>query len=48
VATFIQWIVHDGRKYSSSLFYPPLPSNNVTIDEGLIRQIAYNDQSYVP
>jgi phosphate ABC transporter phosphate-binding protein len=47
IANFFWWIVHQGQPYAPVLYFPILPSNIVTIDEGLIKQINYNGQSLV-
>ncbi len=46
IATFFLWVVTSGQSYSSKLFYPPLPSSMVTIDEQLIAQINYQGQTF--
>jgi phosphate transport system substrate-binding protein len=46
-ATFIWYAVHWGQSLSPTLGYAPLPSNIVTIDGGLIKEISYNGQSYI-
>jgi phosphate transport system substrate-binding protein len=48
IATFFWYIVHQGQMYGPKLLYPELPSGIVTTDEGLLSQITYNGQSYVP
>ncbi|MGA2665484.1 MAG: phosphate ABC transporter substrate-binding protein PstS [Nitrososphaerales archaeon] len=45
--TFLWYVVHWGQNYSATLGYAPLPSNIVTIDEGLIKEIAYNGQAFI-
>lgn len=47
IATFFWWIVHQGQQLSPRLGYPMLPSEVVTIDEGLIEQLNYNGQAFV-
>jgi phosphate transport system substrate-binding protein len=48
LSNFFWYMVHDGQVSGPKLFFPTLPSQMVTIDEGLIRQINYNGQAYVP
>ena len=48
MTTFFWWAIHSGQSYSPRLYYAPLPSSVVTLDEGLIRQINYNGHSYAP
>jgi len=48
LTAFIWYIVNQGQSYSPRLFYAPLPSAIVTLDESLIKQINYNGQSYAP
>ena len=45
---FFWWIVNQGQAFAPKLFYAPLPSSVVTIDENLIRQVNYNGQTYGP
>jgi phosphate transport system substrate-binding protein len=47
VAQFIQWIVTHGQYDSPTLNYAPLPSQVVTIDEGLIAQMNYNGAPFI-
>ena len=48
IATFFWYIVHSGQSEGPNLQYPELPSQTVTQDEALIKQITYNGQSFVP
>ena len=48
ISNFFWYVVHGGQQYGPKLFFPVLPSQMVATDEGLIRQINYNGQSYVP
>jgi phosphate transport system substrate-binding protein len=48
IATFFWYIIHQGQSEGPKLQYPELPSEIVTNDEALLRQITYNGQSYVP
>jgi phosphate transport system substrate-binding protein len=48
MVSFFWWVIHDGQSYSSRLSYAPLPPSMVTVDEGLLHQINYNGQTYVP
>jgi len=45
---FFWWIVSQGQAFAPKLFYAPLPASVVTIDEGLIKQINFNGQTYAP
>ena len=45
--TFLWYVVHWGQNYSTSLGYAPLPSNIVSIDEGLIKDVTYNGQGFI-
>jgi len=47
ISQFLWWVVHRGQTYSPRLFYASLPASVVTIDEGLIKQINYNGQTYI-
>lgn len=42
VAQFFEWIVSKGQSYGPNLYYPALPANIVTIDQGIIQQLNYN------
>ena len=46
VAQLLEWIVNQGQAYAPSLFYPALPANIVTIDEGLIAQLNYGGVAF--
>jgi len=39
---FLWWVVHEGQKYASDLYYVPLPSSVITLNEAIIRLITYN------
>jgi phosphate ABC transporter phosphate-binding protein len=47
VVNFMWWCVHDGQQYSESLLYPKLPTEIVSIDEGILRSITYNGQPII-
>jgi phosphate ABC transporter phosphate-binding protein len=42
VVDFLNWAIHDGQQYSSSLLYVPLPDSVVKLDERGLSQIQYN------
>jgi phosphate transport system substrate-binding protein len=42
VVDFLNWAIHDGQQFSSSLLYVPLPDAVVKLDEQGISQIQYN------
>ncbi len=42
IVNFIWWAIHDGQNYTEALYYPKLPSDIVTLGEGILRQITYN------
>ncbi len=42
VVNFLNWITHDGQKYSTSLLYIPLPASVVKIDEQGLAEIQFN------
>ncbi|MDE1725956.1 MAG: phosphate ABC transporter substrate-binding protein PstS [Thaumarchaeota archaeon] len=41
VINFLNWIIHDGQQYSSTLLYVPLPNSIVKADEQGIAQIQF-------
>lgn len=41
---FLWWAIHDGQSYASSLYYVPLPSSVVQLDEQTIHMITFNGQ----
>jgi len=41
---FLWWCVHDGQKYAAELYYVPLPSNVVRLNEDTLRMITFNGQ----
>ncbi|NHI04361.1 hypothetical protein DYY67_1219 [Candidatus Nitrosotalea sp. TS] len=41
VINFLNWVIHDGQNYSSTLLYVPLPASMVTADEQGISQIQF-------
>ncbi len=38
---FLNWVIHDGQKYSADLLYVPLPDKVVKLDEDTIKLINY-------
>ncbi len=42
VVNFLNWVIHDGQKYSTSLLYIPLPASVVKIDEQGLAEIQFN------
>ncbi len=42
VVNFIWWAIHDGQNYTEALYYPKLPSEIVSLGEGVLRQITHN------
>ncbi len=42
IVNFIWWAIHDGQSYTEALYYPELPSEIVSLGEGILRQITYN------
>jgi len=42
IVNFIWWAIHDGQSYTEALYYPGLPSEIVSLGEGMLRQITYN------
>ncbi len=42
LVNFLWWMVHDGQSYSASLYYAPLPTSVVAVDEQTINSLTYN------
>ncbi|HET6457627.1 MAG TPA: phosphate ABC transporter substrate-binding protein PstS [Nitrosopumilaceae archaeon] len=42
IVDFLNWVIHDGQQYSTSLLYVPLPDAVVKSDEQGLSQIQYN------
>jgi len=41
---FLWWCVHEGQRYAAELYYVPLPSNVVRLNEDSLRMITFNGQ----
>jgi phosphate transport system permease protein/phosphate transport system substrate-binding protein len=41
---FLWWCIHEGQNYSAGLYYVPLPSNVVKLNEETIKMITFNGQ----
>ncbi|MEM4576681.1 MAG: phosphate ABC transporter substrate-binding protein PstS [Candidatus Nezhaarchaeales archaeon] len=39
---FLWWCMHEGQRYAAELYYVPLPSNVIKINEETIRMITFN------
>jgi len=47
VAQYLWWIVTQGQSYAFTLDYVALPPALVTVDEGIIQQIQYDNVTYI-
>ncbi|ANI90273.1 phosphate ABC transporter substrate-binding protein PstS [Arachidicoccus ginsenosidimutans] len=45
LVNLVNWMVHSGQQYGASLYYAPLSSAAVSVDEALLKSITYKGQA---